>query len=151
MSAIWLCSLHKILKLTAKNIKISARSTLFTAKFWALVFQPRVIKILDLATFIHVTNAPHHPEYWTETDLSGFTRGNFTPNGIVDATEMPEECLLEMLADWCSVGLEKGNTPFEWFDKVNGIRWLFDEYQQKFIKVTLEKMWGGLDEQINLD
>jgi hypothetical protein len=97
--------------------------------------------ILDIATYIHVTQAPHHPEYWTSTDLSGFTRKNFTPNGIVDATEMPDDALLELCMDWASMSEEFGNSPFEWFNKVNGTRWLFTSEQQKFILDTLEKIW----------
>jgi len=96
---------------------------------------------LDLVTYIHITEAPHHPEYWTDTNLDGFTRKNFTPNGIVEATKMPEEYLEEMCADWCAMSFEFGNTPFEWFNKVNDTRWLFSPDQQKFIRNTLRKMW----------
>lgn len=99
-------------------------------------------KALDLATLIHIKNAPHHPEYWTDTDLTGFTRVNYTPNGPIDATQMPEECLEECLCDWCAVSKEKGNTPFEWFNKVNGKRWIFTTEQQKFILETLNKLWN---------
>ena len=101
---------------------------------------PEEQKVLDLATFIHVTNAPHHPEYWTETDLRGFTRGNFTPNGVVDATEMPEECLLEMVCDWQATGTEKGNSARDWFNQTNGTRWVFSEYQRKFILDLIGKI-----------
>lgn len=104
-------------------------------------------EILDLSTLIHITNSPHHPEYWTDTELSGFTRKNFTPNGIIDATQMPREFLEELCADWCACSYEfKTNTPFEWFDKVNGKRWKFSYEQQSFILDTLNKMWDGFDE-----
>lgn len=101
---------------------------------------------LDLATFIHITNSPHHPEYWTDTDLSGFTRKNFTPHGIIDATDMPLEFIEEMCADWCSCSYEFKNTPIDWFNKVNGKRWLFDVQQQNHIRNTINIMWGGFDE-----
>ena len=98
--------------------------------------------VLDIATYIHITQAPHHPEYWTDTDLSGFTRQNPNPNGIIDARDMPVEYLEEMCADWCSCSEEFGtNTPFEWYQQVNGVRWLFSPEQQSFILETLRKMW----------
>ena len=98
-------------------------------------------KALDDATLIHITTNPHHPESWTNDDLSGFTRKNFTPNGPIDATSMMEPYISELCADWCAVSEEMGNTPFEWFEKVNGKRWLFSEEQQKLILETLHKMW----------
>lgn len=98
---------------------------------------------LDMATLIHITTAAHHPEYWTPTNLTGFTRSNFTPNGIIDATEMPEEAMEEMCADWCAMSDEFENSPFDWFKKVNGSRWLFSQEQQDFILKTLDKMWNN--------
>ena len=98
--------------------------------------------MLDIATYIHLTQAPHHPEYWTDTDLSGFTRQNCNPNGIIDARDMPEESLEEMCADWCACSEEFGtNTPFEWYKQVNGVRWLFSPEQQSYIIKTLKDMW----------
>lgn len=96
--------------------------------------------VLDIATYIHITQSPHHPEYWTDTDLSGFTRENCNPNGIIDASDMPNEYIEEMVADWCAVGKEKNNTAMEWFDRVNGIRWYFTPEQQKFIKLTIRSI-----------
>ena len=95
---------------------------------------------LDLVTLIHITNSPHHPEYWTDTDLTGFTRTNYTPHGPIDATDMPEEYLEEMVCDWVSMGKEKGNTAREWFNSVNGVRWIFSMEQQKFIRDTIRKL-----------
>lgn len=98
--------------------------------------------VLDAATLRHIMYNPHHPEYWTSTDMGGFTRANFTPHGAVDATDMPEIAIVEMVADWCAVAVQKGtNTPFEWFDMVNGSRWKFNEKQQELIKDLMNKMW----------
>ena len=100
-------------------------------------------ELLDIVTLIHITNSPHHPEYWTDTPLSGFTRINYTPHGTIDSTQMPEEYLEEMCADWSAVSFEKGtNTPFEWFNSVNGKRWKFTPEQQEFIIKTLHRMWN---------
>jgi len=95
---------------------------------------------LDMATLIHITTAAHHPEYWTPTNLSGFTRKNFTPNGIIDATEMPEEAMEEMVCDWMAMGDEYNNTAKEWFHKVNGTRWLFSQEQQSFILNLIDRL-----------
>lgn len=98
---------------------------------------------IDWVTLAHITNSPHHPEYWTNTNLSGFTRVNYTPHGAIDATEMPQEYLEEMVCDWCSMSKEFNNTPMEWFDSVNGKRWIFTEEQQQFICETIDKVWNG--------
>lgn len=96
-------------------------------------------KMLDQATLIHIRNAPHHPEYWTDTSLEGFTRQNYTPKGPIDATDMPDECIVEMVCDWQAVAHEKGNTAEEWFKKVNGSRWIFSEHQQYLIKELIKE------------
>lgn len=98
-------------------------------------------KILDIATFIHVTQASHHPEYWSSTSLEGFTRKNPTPNGPLDVYEMPEECLIEMTCDWCAVSEEKGNTPYEWLEKVDGKRWNFTMEQHDFLTDIMDQIW----------
>ena len=96
---------------------------------------------LDYVTLMHVMNACHHPEYWCDHNmLKGFTRSNFTPNGILDCTEMPEECLNEMVIDWCATGKRKGNSATEWFNKVNNVRWKFNNEQQMYIRLMIDKM-----------
>lgn len=95
---------------------------------------------LDLVTLSHIKNAPHHPEYWTNTDLTGFTRSNCCPNGPIDATQMPQECLEEMICDWMSVGTEMGNNIEDWYNKTVGNRWIFTKQQQDFMLATIEKL-----------
>lgn len=98
-------------------------------------------KLIDEATLFHITNNEHHPEYWTTTDITGFTRSNPNPNGIIEATRMLDLPLIEMCCDWCAMSEEFNNSPFEWFDVVNGIRWKFTEKQEDFILETLERLW----------
>lgn len=98
-------------------------------------------ELLDIVTLIHITNSPHHPEYWTDTPLSGFTRINYTPHGTIDATQMPEEYLEELCCDWCACSSEFKNSPIDWFHKVNGNRWKFSPEQQEFILKCLKKLW----------
>lgn len=95
---------------------------------------------LDLVTFLHITQSPHHPEYWTDTNLHGFTRTNTNPHGIIDASKMPEEYLEEMVCDWMAMGDEFGNSALEWFNKVNGKRWFFTLAQQNYICDTIKKL-----------
>lgn len=112
---------------------------------YSLMFKPDITveerNILDRGTFIHVITNDHHPEYWTTTDLRGFTRKNFCPNGIVDATKMPNECIEQMICDWCAMSEEFGNTPLEWANKVVNIRWKFTPQQINLIYSLIETLW----------
>lgn len=93
---------------------------------------------LNAASFKHITNNPHHPEYWC--DIKTFDRSN-PPMGL-DCYAMPYEALEEMCADWCATAEECGtNTPYEWFKKTVPSRWVFDDHQLEFIDKTLHKMW----------
>ena len=103
---------------------------------------PEENDLLDRVTLIHIKNSPHHPEYWSDTDISGWTRSNFTPNGPIDCTQMPMENILEMVCDWCATGEEKGNSGIDWFNKVNGVRWIFSEEQQELIRKILVDLEG---------
>lgn len=99
---------------------------------------------LDMVTYLHVTNASHHPEFWCDKAmLKGFTRANFTPQGCLDCTEMEEEAINQMVCDWASVGKRKGNSAFEWFERVNGKRWKFNMEQQKYICLLIDKVENG--------
>ena len=91
------------------------------------------------ATLLHITTNKHHPEYWNGSMITDFDRAN-PPQGI-DATSMSKIAMLEMCCDWCAMSEELGNTPFEWFDKVNGTRWLFSTEQIDFISSTLQMLW----------
>lgn len=102
---------------------------------------PNEEKTLDTVTYYHIKSNKHHPEYWSKTSLQGFTRKNPTPLGIVEATLMPTYAIDEMLCDWCAMSEVYNNTPYEWFDKVNGIRWYFTREQQQYIIGTLDKLW----------
>ena len=97
-------------------------------------------EVLDTVTLIHIKNSPHHPEYWTDTDLTGWTRSNFTPSGPIDCSQMPEECIVEMVCDWHATGEEKGNTCLDWYNKVNGVRWVFTPEQQQLISQLIEEL-----------
>lgn len=105
---------------------------------------PQQEEMQDICTQIHVTQASHHPEYWVKDRslLQGFTRKNPNPHGMLDCSHMPQEAIDEMCADWCAMSKHFDNTPFEWFDKVNGTRWYFNNEQQMYIRLMLDKMWN---------
>jgi hypothetical protein len=94
--------------------------------------------LLNECTLQHIKNNSHHPEYWINEDLSDFSREN---PGCHDVYLMPKDAMTEMLCDWCAMSEEFGNSPFEWFAKVNSTRWNFDDNQQKFILETLHRLW----------
>lgn len=122
------------------------RDKLFELKHgFALLYKPKYAKIdehdINAATKAHIQANAHHPEFWTTTSLYRWRRDNTTPFGVIDATKMPESALEEMCCDWCARSEEFNNSPFDWFDKVNGVRWYFSEEQVEFIKGTLAKLW----------
>ena len=100
-----------------------------------------IVNKIKQATFHHISNNPHHPEYWDK----GFTRENFNEknrDGIppvpVDAKEMPVMYLIEMVADWFSVSYERGEDPHHWAQKNVNKRWLFSPDQTDFIYTLLD-------------
>jgi hypothetical protein len=103
---------------------------------------------MNKATEHHIRENKHHPEYWCPDKYSRDLiakdeRDKFDPNSMkpVDATAMTEEYLIEMCADWCAMGQERRNTPFEWADKVINHRWIFNKQQVDFIYKALDTMW----------
>jgi len=90
------------------------------------------------ALFHHIKNSKHHPEYWD--DLVQNVR-NDPDNATqeVNVSKMPDEYLLEMVADWKATADVLGNTARSWFEKQNGKRWIFTSHQidliNKFIDV----------------
>ncbi len=98
---------------------------------------------MNQATLHHIKSNRHHPEFWTERTVDLISRGDRDsaniPTIIIDS--MPEYALVEMCADWCAMSEEKDNTPFEWYDKVIGVRWDFGVSTNKRIYEILKKMW----------
>lgn len=80
----------------------------------------------------HCKNNGHHPEGWCRT----YDYGENNPP--YDAVTMPPEYVAEMVCDWCAVGKEQGNDPMDWYNKVNGPRFIFNDTQQAFIEWLIE-------------
>ena len=106
-------------------------------------------RLVDTATYFHVTTQNHHPEKHSDADLTGFSRSNPIPNGPIDVSKMPEDAILEMLCDWCSMSVKFNNTPFEWFSAQKDSRWIFSKEQENFILDTLKTLWDSKDEILN--
>ena len=100
--------------------------------------------LLTEATNRHVQVNPHHPEHWSPDKDQALINPNDRdkPTGkIVDATRMATPYIFCMAADWAAMSLEKGNNPFEWFDKNVNIRWLFTPEQASLLRTILEYLW----------
>lgn len=65
---------------------------------------PKTIQNFRLAWHHHKHHNPHHPEYWFSVGKKGDTY----------PLDMPNEYIVEMLADWVGAGQVYGNTLEEW-------------------------------------
>ena len=100
---------------------------------------------MNEATEHHVKANPHHPEYHLKSkDVSTINREDRDkiPDKIIDATGMDALDIGEMIADWCAMSEEKGNSPHEWARKNVGKRWRFTNNQEKMIYDLLDNIWG---------
>ena len=95
------------------------------------------------ATLHHITTNSHHPEYWVKEEATLNDKDRDKPAGeALDCTGMPEVDLAEMLADWASMGQEKGNTAKSWANKNVNIRWKFTDKQKDLIYELIEVVDG---------
>jgi len=97
------------------------------------------------ATGHHVKTNKHHPEYWDDSidgDPINEKDRNKPPETVTDATKMPPQYVLEMVADWCAMSEEMGsNTPKEWADENVDVRWKFSSDQKDLIYKTIDLIW----------
>jgi hypothetical protein len=94
------------------------------------------------ASYHHVMNNKHHPEYYDENAELNQQDRDGIPDNVTDGTKMPDDSIAEMVADWCAMSEEKGtNTPKEWADMVVGKRFKFTEEQKNLIYELIDGMW----------
>jgi len=95
------------------------------------------------ATLHHILSNRHHPEFHQErkVDLLNNEDRDKPPKRIVDATRMENLDIAEMVADWCAMSEEKGNTPVEWAEANVNIRWKFTEQQTLNIYKYIHSIW----------
>jgi hypothetical protein len=98
------------------------------------------------ATEHHVLNNRHHPEFHSSRKEEIINREDrdAPPKEIIDATSMSALDIAELVADWCAMSEERGNTPKDWANKNIDVRWKFDETQQAFIYDLIDAIWEDL-------
>ena len=88
------------------------------------------------ATLHHITNNPHHPEYWDpdkkDMKLAEDRNASNQPQ-ITNAVAMHDVYIAEMVADWAAMSQEKNNSLKEWADNNVNVRWEFNDYQVTLI------------------
>ena len=98
-------------------------------------------KDIQEATFHHVKNNSHHPEYHdldsTLQSINPKDRDK-PPDKMVDGTEMSYINVAEMVADWMAMAEEKGTDPKEWAKMNVNKRWKFKDYQVSHIYELLK-------------
>jgi len=102
---------------------------------------------MDKATEHHIKHNKHHPEYHDnsrDSNLINRKDRDAIPDKIIDATAMKDIDIAEMLADWCAMSEEKGNSPREWADKNVNKRWKFTDDQIELIYELIHAIWKTL-------
>lgn len=95
---------------------------------------------IQKATFHHVKHNSHHPEYHLKdkSEVIIDPKDRDKSKKCVDASNMPDIDLAEMVADWQAMSEELGtNTAREWYNKQKDVRWHFSEKQNKLIDELL--------------
>lgn len=95
------------------------------------------------ATEHHVLNNSHHPEYHCgkKSGVINKEERDKPPKEKIDATKMPDLDVAEMVADWCGVSEERGNSPKSWADKNVNVRWKFTDKQTDLIYKLIDGVW----------
>jgi len=106
---------------------------------------PKSIKDeMDKATFHHIKNHRHHPEYWdnevTLDSLNKDDRDLPTGGKLVDGTKMPLSYIATMMADWLGMSEEKNSNIQDWIKGNVNIRWKFTKAQVDLINKIANKV-----------
>lgn len=85
-------------------------------------------EVFKLAWLHHMHNNPHHWDYWCLLDEDA--------NGVM-ANEMPDEYIIEMLCDWCSFSVDKGDLGevVNWFNEKCSRMTFYAETKNKVLTV----------------
>jgi len=102
-------------------------------------------QLMHEATFHHIKNHRHHPEYWSDdVTLAGLNKDNRdlpSAGEIVDGTGMPLTYVAAMVADWCAMSEELGGHPKEWAENNVNVRWRFNKMQSDLIYELIKRVW----------
>lgn len=97
---------------------------------------------MNEATEHHINSNRHHPEFHASRRGKINSRDrDAIPEEMVDATGMEDIDIAEMVADWCSVSEERGNSPRGWADKNVNKRWKFTDSQVDLIYELIDEIW----------
>ena len=102
---------------------------------------------MNKATEHHIKSNSHHPECHAEKEVDLINREDRDkpPDEMIDATSMPQMDVAEMVADWCAMSEERGNSPREWADKNVNVRWKFTPDQSNTIYSLMDKVWEPVE------
>ena len=81
---------------------------------------PNMKSKIDIATLHHIKHNRHHPEFHARVE---------------DMTDLD---IAEMIADWAAMGLELGNNPRTWYEKVSKEKYSFSDKQKQLIDRLLK-------------
>lgn len=97
------------------------------------------------ATTHHVVNNRHHPEAWDKDSAEKRKLNKADRNALIvapiNALTMPDLFILEMVADWCAVAEERGDSPLDWANRNIGTRWIFSQSQEFLIRKAIGMAW----------
>lgn len=100
---------------------------------------------LHEATFHHIKNHRHHPEYWDDSvtiaSLSKDDRDKPPAGPIVNGAKMPMTYVAAMVADWMAMSEELGGHPANWAKDNINVRWKFNDYQICLINDLINLVW----------
>lgn len=102
-----------------------------------------VKEAIDEATEHHILTNAHHPEFH-QSKRSGLLNTedrDKPPKEMIDSTKMSKLDIAEMVADWCAMSEERGNTPHEWAKKNVNVRWKYTPEQEKHILKLIDAAW----------
>lgn len=104
-----------------------------------------VEEAINEATEHHILTNAHHPEFHQRKseDVINEDDRDAPPDEVVNAVRMETFDLAEMVADFCAMSEERGNTPHEWFEKNLGVRWNFTPEQVDQILRFMDAAWEG--------
>jgi len=97
---------------------------------------------MNAASEHHVHNNRHHPEFFcNEKSTINREDRDAVPDKIIDATEMDDLDIAEMVADWWAMSEEKGDkSPKAWADKNVNKRWKFTKEQKNLIYELIDAL-----------
>lgn len=106
---------------------------------------PENFKIqMQEATYHHVKNNSHHPEFHDDTTTIDSINPNDRdkpPEKMVSGENMSDIDISEMVADWCAVSEERNTCPYKWAKENINIRWKFKPKQEKLIYNIIDLIW----------